>query len=94
MQETRVVLLDGPRQAGKTTLAQKMQVEDDSLGAVGVKIKASATVTPKAFSGLRLLAEATGANFRTGIVLYDGNDTLPLGNRLWAAPISSLWQAE
>ena len=26
-----------------------------------------------------------------GIVLEDGSDTLPIGDRLWAVPISTLW---
>jgi predicted AAA+ superfamily ATPase len=67
-------------------------IEDDSLGVVGIEVKAASTVTSKDFSGLRLLAEATGKRFRSGVVLYDGKDTLPFGPRLWAAPISSLWQ--
>jgi len=67
-------------------------IEDDSLGVVGIEVKAASTVTSKDFSGLRLLAEATGKRFRSGLVLYDGKDTLPFGPRLWAAPISSLWQ--
>lgn len=66
-------------------------IEDDSRGVVGIEVKASATVTPADLKGMRLLAEATGKRFRCGILLYDGKATLPLGERLWAAPISSLW---
>ncbi len=67
-------------------------IEDDTRGVVGVEVKASATVTAKDFTGLRLLSEATGRRFRSGIVLYDGKTTVPFGERLWAAPLSSLWQ--
>ncbi|MEY3813416.1 MAG: hypothetical protein RL495_1363, partial [Verrucomicrobiota bacterium] len=67
-------------------------IEDDTRGVVGIEVKAAATVTPKDFKGLRMLAEATGKRFRGGIVLYDGKAALPLGERLWAAPLSSLWQ--
>lgn len=67
-------------------------VEDDAMNVVGIEVKAAATVTSKDFAGLRLLAENTDRRFRAGIVLYDGKDTLPFGDRLWAAPISSLWQ--
>lgn len=66
-------------------------VEDDARGVVGLEVKASATVTPADFKGMRLLAEATGKRFRCGVVLYDGKVTLPFGDRLWAAPISSIW---
>lgn len=67
-------------------------IEDDTRGVVGVEVKASATVTAKDFAGLRLLSEATGKRFRSGVVLYDGKTTVPFGERLWAAPLSSLWQ--
>jgi predicted AAA+ superfamily ATPase len=67
-------------------------IEDDTRGVVGIEVKASATVTPRDFAGLRLLAAATGKRFRCGMVLYDGKVTLPFGERLWAAPVSSLWQ--
>lgn len=67
-------------------------IEDDALGVVGVEVKASATVTSKDFAGLRLLAAATGKRFRSGVVLYDGKEILPFGERLWAAPVSALWQ--
>lgn len=66
-------------------------IEDDTRGVVGIEVKASATLTPKDLKGMRLLAEATGKRFRCGIVLYDGKVTLPFGDRLWAAPISSIW---
>ena len=32
-----------------------------------------------------------GGQFKLGVVLYDGSETLPLGDRLWAMPISTLW---
>ncbi|MFZ1411402.1 MAG: hypothetical protein WAS07_08090 [Micropruina sp.] len=31
-------------------------------------------------------------SFRRGIVLHTGSTTYPLGERLWAMPIASLWQ--
>jgi hypothetical protein len=29
--------------------------------------------------------------FEMGLILYDGEETLPVGDKLWAAPISTLW---
>ncbi|TYO99400.1 hypothetical protein EDC39_103246 [Geothermobacter ehrlichii] len=43
---------------------------------------------------VQALAQVSGQlrNYsRLGIVLYDGSETMPLGDRLWAAPLSSLW---
>ncbi len=67
-------------------------VEDESGNTVGIEIKASATVTPADFKGLRQLAGACGDNLMQGIVLYDGEETVPFGDRLFAVPLSSLWR--
>lgn len=32
-----------------------------------------------------------GNRFKTGLLLYDGTETMPLGENIWAAPLSSLW---
>jgi uncharacterized protein len=67
-------------------------IEDRSGRIVGIEVKASATVTSADFSGLRMLAEACGERFQTGLVLYDHDKTIPFGERLYAAPIASIWQ--
>jgi len=36
-------------------------------------------------------ASLAGQDFRGGVVLYDGTETLPIGPKLWALPLSSLW---
>ncbi|MBV8063818.1 MAG: DUF4143 domain-containing protein [Nevskia sp.] len=66
-----------------------MEHRDGSL--LGIEIKAAATVTAEHFKGLRKLADAGGDDFRFGVVLYDGDKLVPFGERLVAAPISSLW---
>jgi len=57
----------------------------------GIEIKASATVTPSDFSGMKKLADASGSKFAYGLVLYDGDTIVPFGSRLAAVPISCLW---
>lgn len=66
-------------------------IEDAAGGMVGVEVKAAATVTESDLRGLRKLAGIAGDQFRAGILLYDGVESVPLGNRLRAAPLSSLW---
>jgi len=66
-------------------------LENPAGDVVGVEVKASATVTAADFRGLRKLASAAGDDFRAGILLYDGDEVLPFGDCLWAAPVSSLW---
>ena len=57
----------------------------------GVEVKAAATVRGKDFKGLRKLQEAVGERFASGVVLYDGEQTLPFGDGLWAVPFGALW---
>jgi len=59
----------------------------------GVEVKASATVTAADFRGLRKLQESAGSRFKAGVVLYDGEATLPFGERLHAVPLRRLWEA-
>lgn len=58
---------------------------------IGVEIKAKASVHPRDFAGLHKFAELSGEQFIAGFVLYDGNETLPMGPRLWAVPLATLW---
>ncbi len=66
-------------------------VESTDGHLVGVEVKAAATVGTSDLRGLKRMASAAGDRFKLGVVLYDGTETLPLGERLWAAPISTLW---
>jgi hypothetical protein len=59
---------------------------------VGIEVKAAATVGRGDFSGLRKLADACGKSFTLGLVLYDHDTLVPFGDRLFAAPISTLWK--
>ena len=67
-------------------------IEVGSGALVGVEVKASATVNAGDFKGLRKLADASGDNFKLGVVLYDGGKLVPFGDRLLAAPVSCLWR--
>lgn len=66
-------------------------IENEAAELVGIEVKAAATVNASDFKGLRKLADATGHALRLGVVLYDGAQTVPFGDRLFAAPVSCLW---
>jgi predicted AAA+ superfamily ATPase len=66
-------------------------VESESGAIVGLEIKTGATVNAGDFRGLRKLSEASGRNFKLGLVLYDSENTVPFGDNLFAAPISCVW---
>ena len=58
----------------------------------GVEVKASGTVTASDFRGLRKLRDAAGARFRGGVVLYDGEVSVPFGDRMHAVSLRALWE--
>ena len=66
-------------------------IENAAGQLVGVEVKASATVKASDLRGFRKLAALAGDQFKMGVLLYDGAETLPLGDGIWAAPVSSLW---
>jgi hypothetical protein len=66
-------------------------IEDAARRVVGVEVKAAATMSVSELRGLRKLAALAADRFAAGIVLYEGDDTAPLGERLWAVPFSALW---
>jgi predicted AAA+ superfamily ATPase len=69
-------------------------IEDAARRIVGVEVKAAASVSGSDLKGLRKLAALAADRFAAGVVLYDGEDTVSLGGRLWAAPLATLWSRE
>jgi hypothetical protein len=39
-------------------------------------------------------ADRLGERFAVGVVLYTGESALPVGDRLWAVPVSALWRSD
>lgn len=66
-------------------------IENGAGQLVGVEVKAAATVKEGDLRGLRKLASLAGDQFKMGVLLYDGDETMPLGKDIWAAPLSTLW---
>jgi predicted AAA+ superfamily ATPase len=77
----------------RTSAGQEVDVvlENRRRELVGIEIKSAATVTESDFRGLHGFSELVGRRLRTGVLLYQGNTRLRFGDRLWAAPLSSLW---
>ncbi|HIJ94341.1 MAG TPA: ATP-binding protein [Desulfuromonadales bacterium] len=66
-------------------------IEDAGGQLIGVEVKAAASIRQSDLRGLKRLASTTGDRFKMGVVLYDGEEIMPMGDRLCAAPISTLW---
>ena len=66
-------------------------IENAAGQLVGVEVKAAATVKESDLRGLKKLSSLAGDQFKMGVLLYDGDETMPLGDNIWAAPLSTLW---
>jgi len=73
-------------------------VENASGDIIGVEVKTAASVSMNDLAGLKRLASIAPRNFKAGIILYDGTETLPLGRvndrPLWAMPIATLCSSQ
>jgi len=58
---------------------------------VGVEVKATASIGTADLRGLRTLRDLAGRRFRRGVLLYLGREIERVDDRVWAAPLSSLW---
>lgn len=66
-------------------------VEAQSGELAAIEVKASASIRESDWRVLRKLRDSRSHLFRAGVVLYTGRQTVPLGERIWAVPISGLW---
>jgi hypothetical protein len=67
-------------------------VESASGDVVAIEAKAAAATTASDLRGLRVLRDKLGERFKAGVVVYSGEHTLPIDDRIWAVPISGLWK--
>jgi predicted AAA+ superfamily ATPase len=58
---------------------------------VAVEVKAAASVTRRDLRPIEKLRKTRGERFKAGVVVCTAAQTTPLGDRLWAVPLSSLW---
>ncbi len=58
---------------------------------IGIEVKLAVTLNKKDFQGLERLKRASGEDFNIGILLHDGDSTLPFSENIFAVPIASLW---
>jgi predicted AAA+ superfamily ATPase len=77
----------------KTGIEVDLVIERNGRMLCGVEVKAGATVGARDFKALSRLRDAMGERFLSGVVLHDGEEILPFGDRLFAVPLSQLWVA-
>lgn len=77
------------RTAGGREIDILIETRDGRIA--GVECKLGATPNARDFAALAHLRDRLGKRFTAGAVLHTGPETLPFGDRLWAAPVSALW---
>ena len=66
-------------------------IEGSGGRVLGIEVKASTSVVERDARHLAWLRDSIGQDFVGGLVLHAGPNAYPLDDRLWAMPISSLW---
>jgi predicted AAA+ superfamily ATPase len=65
---------------------------ESRAGDIGaVEVKASASISKSDWRTMAKLRDSRGTGFRCGVLFYAGANTVPLGDRLFAVPLSGLW---
>ncbi|HEY8808823.1 MAG TPA: ATP-binding protein [Solirubrobacterales bacterium] len=66
-------------------------LETQSGDLAAVEVKARASIRERDWRVMRTMRDNREDRFKAGVVLYTGRQTIPLGDRIWAVPISGLW---
>lgn len=70
-------------------------MEDRRSGELaGLEIKLTSTPTARHARHLAMMRDKLGDRFTTGLVVHAGSQVLPLGEKIWAVPVSTLWQSD
>lgn len=70
-------------------------VEDRHSGELAaLEIKLTSTPLARHARHLQALRDKAADRFKVGLVLHAGSQALPLGDRLWAVPVSALWRTD
>jgi predicted AAA+ superfamily ATPase len=56
-----------------------------------IEVKGTVSLQRKDWRALEKLRDKRGSDFKCGIVIHTGSQTVPLGDRLFAVPLSGLW---
>lgn len=58
---------------------------------VGIEVKLAGSVDNGDTKGLKVLKAEVGNKFKKGIIIYTGNEIVPLSEDIWAVPVNYLW---
>jgi uncharacterized protein len=68
-------------------------VLENRAGEIGaIEIKSRVSLAARDWRAMEKLRDARDSKFRCGFLVHPGEDTVPLGDRLFAVPLSGLWR--
>ncbi|MCL2110806.1 MAG: ATP-binding protein [Clostridiales bacterium] len=67
-----------------------LELDDGRL--IAIEVKAASSFSRKDFSGMKAFRDVAGSRFYCGILLYTGMEAQPFGDKMFAAPVSAIWQ--
>lgn len=59
---------------------------------IAIEVKSGATITSADFKGLERLRDVVGDRFKMGVLLYDGDHSNQLPDRICSAPLGVIWE--
>jgi predicted AAA+ superfamily ATPase len=68
-----------------------LTLEDRAGRVAAVEVKLAAGVGAHDLKGLAALRDALGDRFVRGVVAYTGSELIPMGDRIWAAPLGMMF---
>jgi len=66
-------------------------IEKDNGETIAIEVKLDSSLNDKDFKNLAICRDTIGKKLKKGIVLYTGESLVPYGEKLWAVPISYLF---
>jgi predicted AAA+ superfamily ATPase len=66
-------------------------LEAQSGDLAAIEVEARASLRASDWRVIRRLRDNRPDRFKAGVILYTGSRTIPLGERIWAVPVSGLW---
>ncbi|MDR2578967.1 MAG: ATP-binding protein [Chitinispirillales bacterium] len=79
------------REDGKET---DFVIEKDNGETIAIEVKLDSSLNSKDFKNLELCRDTIDDKFKKGIVVYTGDSLVPFGDKLWAVPVSYLWDKQ
>ncbi|MDR1488915.1 MAG: ATP-binding protein [Desulfovibrio sp.] len=67
-------------------------LEDRAGRVAAVEVKLAASVSSHDIKGLASLRDALGGHFVRGVVVYAGQEIIPMGDRIFAAPVRTMFE--